>query len=103
MPPYLCAQWSINDDPGGVSDIIKGVVVQEMYHFALAGNMLTAIGGMPGIDNAAFLPGYPTHALPGGIPQQLAVDLKPLTPLPPTAKSTLVDPLVLPARVTVNV
>ena len=80
MPPYLCAQWSIKDDPGGVSDIIKSVVVQEMFHFALAGNMLTAIGGMPSIDNAAFIPSYPTHALPGGIPQQLAVDLQPLTP-----------------------
>lgn len=80
MPPYLCAQWSIKDDPGDVSTMIQRVVVQEMFHFALAGNMLTAIGGMPSIDNAAFIPVYPTHELPGGIPQQLAVDLQPLTP-----------------------
>src|SRR3954464_2543883 len=70
MPPYLCAQWSLKDDPGGVGNIIKSVVVQEMYHFALAGNILTAIGGIPSIDNAAFIPGYPTHVLPGGTAQQ---------------------------------
>jgi hypothetical protein len=27
-----------------------------------------------------FIPNYPTNVLPGGIPQKLAVDLKPLTP-----------------------
>jgi hypothetical protein len=80
IPPYLCAQWSINADPGGVGDIVQGIVVQEMYHFALAGNMLTAIGGVPASDNASFIPSYPTNRLPGGIPQKLAVDLKPLTP-----------------------
>lgn len=80
IPPYLCAQWSINSDPSDVSDKIEDIVVQEMYHFALAGNMLTAIGGMPDIANAAFIPTYPTHVLPGGIQQALAVDLKPLTP-----------------------
>ncbi len=80
IPPYLCAQWSINSDPGGVGDMIEDIVVQEMYHFALAGNMLTAIGGTPNIANATFIPRYPTNVLPGGIPQKLAVDLKPLTP-----------------------
>jgi hypothetical protein len=80
IPPYLCAQWSIDSDPGGVADRIENIVVQEMYHFALAGNMLTAIGGVPNIANAAFVPHYPTNVLPGGIPQNLAVDLQPLTP-----------------------
>jgi hypothetical protein len=80
IPPYLCGQWSINSDPGGVGDMIQGIVVQEMYHFALAGNMLTAIGGTPDIANAAFIPSYPTNVLPGGIAQKLAVDLQPLTP-----------------------
>jgi hypothetical protein len=80
IPPYLCAQWSINSDPSDVADMIESIVVQEMYHFALAGNMLTAIGGVPNIANAAFIPSYPTNVLPGGIPQKLAVDLQPLTP-----------------------
>jgi hypothetical protein len=80
IPPYLCAQWSIDADPSNVAFMIKDIVTQEMYHFALAGNMLTAIGGVPSIANAAFIPSYPTNVLPGGIPQALAVDLKPLTP-----------------------
>ena len=79
IPPYLCAQWSINSDPSGVANMIQTIVVQEMYHFALAGNMLTAIGGKPSIANAAFVPSYPTNTLPGGIPQKLAVDLQPLS------------------------
>jgi hypothetical protein len=79
IPPYLCAQWSINSDPSGVADMIENIVVQEMNHFALAGNMLTAIGGVPSIANAAFIPRYPTNVLPGGIPQKLAVDLQPFT------------------------
>ena len=80
IPPYLCAQWSINNDPNGVADMLGDIVLQEMYHFALAGNMLTAIGGVPSIANAAFVPSYPTNVLPGGIPEKLAVDLKPFTP-----------------------
>jgi Ferritin-like len=32
------------------------------------------------IANANFIPKYPTNTLPGGIPQKLAVDLRPLTP-----------------------
>ena len=79
LPPYLCAQWSINSDPSDVGGMIQGVAVQEMYHFALAGNMLAAIGGTPAVANAAFVPSYPTHTLPGGIPQKLAVDLQPLS------------------------
>ena len=81
IPPYLCAQWSINGnaDPNGVFDMIGGIVQEEMFHFALAGNMLTAVGGTPDIANAAFVPTYPTNVLPGGIPQNLAVDLQPLS------------------------
>lgn len=79
IPPYLCAQWSIDNDPSDVADMIEGIVVQEMFHFALAGNMLTAIGGTPDIANSAFVPAYPTKILPGGIPQTLAVDLQPLS------------------------
>jgi hypothetical protein len=82
IPPYLCAQWSIDssNDPSDVADMIQAIVVQEMFHFALAGNMLTAIGGTPSIANPAFVPSYPTNVLPGGIPQKLPVDLLPLSP-----------------------
>lgn len=81
IPPYLCAQWSVdsNNDPSGVSGLIEDIVVQEMFHFALAGNMLSAINGTVSIANASFVPVYPTNVLPGGIPQTLPVDLKPLS------------------------
>jgi hypothetical protein len=81
IPPYLCAQWSIDstNDPSGVEQMIESIVVQEMFHFALAGNMLTAIGGTPNIATASFIPTYPTNVLPGGIPQELPVDLQPLS------------------------
>jgi hypothetical protein len=79
IPPYLCALWSIDTDPSGVAGMIQSVIIEEMMHFALAGNMLSAIGGTPNIANAAFVPHYPTHDLPGGIHLKDAVDLKPLS------------------------
>jgi hypothetical protein len=87
IPPYLCAEWSIESrstttpdpDPDDVTSLINRIVEQEMFHFALAGNMLSAIGGTPSVANPAFLPTYPTDSLPGGIPQDLPVDLKPLS------------------------
>jgi len=79
IPPYLCAQWSINSDPSDVSDMIQGVVVQEMLHFGLACNMYTATGGsLSGeIATSGFLPQYPTN-LPGDVHPGLSVALLPL-------------------------
>jgi hypothetical protein len=80
IPPYLCAEWSIKgDDPDGVGDKIAGIVLQEMFHFALAGNMLAFVGGVPSIANSDFIVRYPTNELPGGVAQELAVDLRPLS------------------------
>ena len=79
LPPYLCAQWSINQDPDSVASIIEDIAVQEMYHFALVGNILSAIGHSPRIAYPEFLPIYPTNKLPGDIYQKLPIDLKPLT------------------------
>ena len=81
IPPYLCAQWSIagGDPDGYVNDLLNMIVVQEMYHFGLAGNMLSALGVAPDIDSADFLVSYPASELPGGISMALPVDLKPLT------------------------
>lgn len=79
IPPYLCSQWSINSDPSDVSDMIQGVVVQEMLHFGLACNMYTATGGsLTGeIATPDFVPQYPT-GLPGGVHPGLSVALLPL-------------------------
>ena len=81
IPPYLCAQWSIdgNGDPSGVAGMIRDIVIQEMLHFALAGNMLNAVGFTPSIANPTFIPRYPTHTLPGGIRLRHEVGLNPLS------------------------
>lgn len=80
IPPYLCAQWSINNDPSDVNDMIQGIVVQEMLHFGLACNMYTATGGsLQGeIATPAFVPTYPTDGLPGGVHPGLVVSLSPV-------------------------
>jgi hypothetical protein len=78
IPPYLCAQWSTKNDPDRVEGVLHKIVSQEMYHFALAGNLLTAIGGRPAVANPDFLWRYPADTLPGGIAQENPVDLKPL-------------------------
>ncbi len=77
IPPYLCAEWSINSDPSGAGSIVHGVVIQEMLHFGFACNLLTAIGGVPNFANPHFIPTYP-GPLPGGVHPGLVVDLLPL-------------------------
>lgn len=60
IPPYLTAMFSLK--PGANDDIarlIRSVVVQEMLHMTLAGNILIAIGGSPVINTASFIPQYP--------------------------------------------
>ena len=81
IPPYLCAQWSINNDPSDVNDMIQGIVVQEMLHFGLACNMYTATGGSLTGQIAApgFVPTYPTNGLPGGVHPGLVVSLQPVS------------------------
>jgi hypothetical protein len=80
IPPYLCSQWSINNDASDVSDLIQGVVVQEMLHFGLACNMYTATGGslLGEIATPGFVPTYPTNGLPGGVHPGLTVSLLPV-------------------------
>jgi hypothetical protein len=79
IPPYLCAQWSIREDPNRVELLIHEIVSQEMSHLALAGNVLSAINGSPKLAFADFIPNYPVKELPGGIFQPMPVQLLPLT------------------------
>ena len=61
IPPYLTALYSLLE---GMNDAIRGilrsVVMQEMLHMAMAGNILAAIGGKPDLTKPEFLPIYPT-------------------------------------------
>jgi len=78
IPPYLCAQWSIKHDPSRVEGMIHRVASEEMTHFALAGNLLAAIGGTPTVARPEFVPVYPLHQLPGEIEQPIPIELRPL-------------------------
>lgn len=59
IPPYLTALFSIHPNTNAISaKIIRSVVMEEMLHMLLAGNLLSAIGGSVklGKDN---IPVYP--------------------------------------------
>lgn len=66
IPPYLCGMWSIKPRAHPIRQIFMGVVLEEMGHFALAANMLVALGGEPPIGDPGFVPSYP-GPLPCGI------------------------------------
>lgn len=60
IPPYLTAMFSLK--PGtndNIARLIRSIVVQEMLHMTIAGNILIAIGGSPSINTASFVPHYP--------------------------------------------
>jgi hypothetical protein len=78
VPVYLCGMWSIETQSGPVFNSIRSVVIDEMFHMALACNMLTTIGGTPRINNRKSLPRYP-GALPGGVRPGLTIALTGLT------------------------
>lgn len=73
IPPYLCALYSIetgdtNDkdykaefgDNAEAAYLIRSVMMEEMLHFTLAGNILNAVGGEMAINDHKYVPEYPT-------------------------------------------
>lgn len=62
IPMYLNGMWSIKTQSGGVFDLIKGVVREEMLHLGLVANMIVSVGGVPEFT----VPTYPGR-LPGGV------------------------------------
>jgi hypothetical protein len=61
LPPYLCALFSIHPDTNVQSvEVVRSVFIEEMLHLALAANILNAIGGAPRLNEADFVPVYPT-------------------------------------------
>src|SRR6185437_7158337 len=82
LPPYLYSYYSLGADnyaagsPNAeIANIILSVIKEEMLHFAIACNILNAIGGAPCIDKPDFIPVYP-GPLPGGVESNLVVHLK---------------------------
>jgi hypothetical protein len=76
VPVYLASLFSIRPDRNlEVARIIRSVVVQEMLHIALVGNILNAVGGRPNFGRPGFVPQYPGH-LPGAVLPDLVVSLR---------------------------
>lgn len=76
IPPYFGAMFSIIDgdttqpdyeakfgDNAEAQYLIRSVMMEEMLHFTLAGNVLNATGGEMKINDSEYVPEYPT-ALP---------------------------------------
>lgn len=75
IPPYLNALYSIRSDNADATQILRVVVVEEMLHLSIAGNLMNAVGGKVDFTMAGFVPDYPT-VLPDG-EQDFKVDLGP--------------------------
>jgi hypothetical protein len=61
IPAYLCAIYSIKPGTNQAAiDVMHSVVIEEMFHMTLAGNVLKATNGPSMINNEAFVPKYPT-------------------------------------------
>ena len=79
IPAYLTALYSISDGCNTeIYHLIRTVVMQEMFHFALVGNILIALGEVPEIDSPKFAPSYPGH-LPGCVLPGVKVSLEKLS------------------------
>ncbi|MFF2507526.1 ferritin-like protein [Streptomyces sp. NPDC058067] len=75
IPPYLCALFSLKDGQNReVAGIIRSVVMEEMLHMALVGNIMNAVGVTPRFDDPGLVPVYP-GPLPGGVLPGLEVSL----------------------------
>jgi hypothetical protein len=77
IPPYLTAMWSIKAQAGPVYSRLRATVIEEMFHFGLACNMLTTLGGTPQVLPGAA-PAYPGEP-PGGVLPGLTVRLEKLS------------------------
>jgi hypothetical protein len=75
IPTYLYSLYSLGTSNAQIQGLVLSVVLEEMLHFALACNILNAIGGSPEIDKPDFIPVFP-GPLPGGVESGLIVHLK---------------------------
>jgi Ferritin-like len=75
IPTYLYSLYSLGTSNTKIQSLVLSVVIEEMLHFALACNILNAIGGAPEIDKPDFIPRFP-GPLPGGVDADLTVHLK---------------------------
>lgn len=81
LPPYLVAYWSVifaqRDSPQTeevAASLLFEIILDEMKHYSLVGNILRAIGGQPALH--LNVPSYPAQGLPGGVHKELEVSLQ---------------------------
>ena len=73
---YMTSLYSIVDGCNSeIYRLIHSVLIQEMLHMVQAANILIATGGTPIVDNASFVPTYPTIGLPGCVHPNLTIYL----------------------------
>lgn len=63
IPPYLYAMYSIADRSSRPALLLRSIVVEEMLHAALVGNLLVATGADPDFTAPDLVPHFPM-ALP---------------------------------------
>ncbi|MFZ0272623.1 MAG: ferritin-like protein [Acidobacteriaceae bacterium] len=66
LPPYLCAYWCVKDKNSYPAKQIKSIFYQEMLHFGIACNLLSATGKQPEVLKGFGRIKYP-GPLPGGV------------------------------------
>ena len=60
IPAYLSALYSIAQPASNAYQLLRSVVVEEMFHLNQAANLLIGIGGLPKLTGDAA-PSYPTY------------------------------------------
>lgn len=79
VPLYLSAYFSLKGQANAdVAATLRSVVREEMLHFAIIANVITALGGRPLIDDACLVPRFP-GSLPMGVAGGLELHLAPMS------------------------
>jgi hypothetical protein len=60
IPVYLSGLYSISQRDNAAYQALRSVVIEEMFHFNQAANILVALGGQPRITGS-YAPSYPTY------------------------------------------
>jgi len=61
LPTYLSAFYTIKENTNVCAyNVIRSVVMEEMFHLTNAANVLIATGGRPALNNPEFIPSFPT-------------------------------------------
>lgn len=60
IPAYLTALYSISDRTSAAYQVVRSVVMEEMFHVNQAANILIGVGGAP-VFTGDVVPKYPTY------------------------------------------